>query len=108
MTDRQWSVGSGRDRVFFDAFGVGPTLEIVTPRGSVRFDFSNMFGPLPVTREGRERNIAHNHPFWRAVSLWSRQGKKVTDGIAIWHEPKQPITDCNNVILEDGEPGWDW
>ncbi len=77
----------------------------------ITFEWSNQFGPMPLTKRGYERRLRHSHPFWRAVSLWAIQGKR-KDGVrAIWHEPKRPVTEHiggrNYRVIEEGEPGWD-
>ena len=53
------------------------------------FDFSDMFGPLVVGRRGQEvKQPGARDPFWRAITLWRWQGKRVgSDGLCIWEEP---------------------
>lgn len=114
--DQQYSVGCGSGRVFIDCFGAGG-YEIEVKGEVVLFDWSERFGPLPVTKGGSERHLSHRHPFWRAVSLWSVQGKRLDGKRAIWHEPKRPMTrpgripgvrGVQQIIVEEGEVGWDW
>src|ERR1044072_9274524 len=48
------------------------------------FEMNERCGPVPISRE-----IAPKHAFWRAVSLWIKQGHGVDDGEAIWEEPRE-------------------
>lgn len=55
---------------------------------SFHFDFSDRFGPLVTTKAGREcKEPDPKHKFWRAITLWEKQGKRVTGGRAIWEYP---------------------
>lgn len=86
-TDRQFSVPMpDGSRAMLDSFG-GDELDITTSKGVVRFEFSQLFGPMPVTKTGTERELGPRHPFWRAASLWKLQGCRTENGEAIWHEP---------------------
>ena len=43
-----------------------------------RFDFSERFGPMVIGVNGREvAQPGPQHPFWKSVTLWHRQGKRV-------------------------------
>jgi hypothetical protein len=127
MSDRQFSIPkpSGMiskpdekpSRIMIDCFGSGEYL--IDVRGkSVRFDWSDQFGPLPINKDGSEAlSIKHNHPFWRAVSLWNLQGRRLEGNRAIWHEPRKPVYELkdgggrNRIItkvIDPGEPGHDW
>lgn len=90
--------------------GVDYTIDVAGKR--YRFEFSEMFGPLVVDKTGREVvQPSHGSLFWRAVSLWARQGKRVANGLCDWHEPKGPVTRRDggrDIVVEHGEDGWDW
>jgi hypothetical protein len=108
-----WPEKPGEEtRVMIDSFGGGDyAIEV---RGKlISFEWSEMFGPLPLRRDGSEmRSVGPNHPFWRAVSLWNLQGRRLDNKRAIWHEPKKPvlrhIAGRHYEVIEDGEPGYDW
>ncbi len=110
--DRQFSVplGDGK-RAMLDCFG-GAEFNIETSKGLIRFEWSERFGPMAVTKTGAERNLSPRHPFWRAASLWNLQGRRVENGLAIWHEPRKPklehIGGRHYRVIEDGEVGHDW
>lgn len=76
-----------------------------------RFDYSDIFGPSVVDRSGREiAQPSHRSPFWRAVSLWALQGKRIDDGMCVWHEPAQPVCEQRGGqwhIVEHGDAGSD-
>lgn len=61
-----------------------------------RFDFSDRFGPTPVTKAGRELTGHIPGNFYEAVSWWYRQGKKVVDGLCVWDIPKEQFVMLNN------------
>ena len=121
LADRQFSIpkpddwlkpGEKPSRIMIDCFGGGEFFITVREK-IVRFEWSEQFGPLPVTKTGAEMtSIGPKHPFWRAVSLWNLQGRRVDGNNAIWHEPKKPVLKHlggrNYMIIEDGEPGHDW
>ena len=62
----------------------GETLVIKAGRWDVLFEFHDHLGPMPVTKTGNGRNLGPRHPFWRAVTLWSKQGKRSENGRAIY------------------------
>lgn len=110
-----WGANEGT-RVFIDCFG-GGDYRIDVRGKTIRFEWSEQFGPMPVNRDGSEaRSIKHNHPFWRIVSLWNLQGRRIENGMCIWHEPRKPVYEIekrgrSNVItkvIDPGEEGWDW
>jgi hypothetical protein len=112
MADSQFSF---RDKhgnpTFIDCFGDGGYL--ISIRGkTILFGWSDRFGPLPTTKDGRGLELGHKHPFWRAASLWNLQGRRTDGRNAVWHEPKRPVLKHlggrNYRVLEDGEEGWDW
>lgn len=75
-----------------------------------RFEWHSYSGPARVKENGE----IHGHQpmaFLRAASLWNLQGRRVENGMCVWHEPRQPVTEMRGrrrVIVEPGEEGWDW
>lgn len=118
MSDSQFSIkdenGLG---IFFDCFGSGDYLITVKDK-EIRFEWSDRFGPLPITKSGAENTkIGPRHKFWRAASLWNLQGKRLDGKRAIWHEPRQPVYEKKHLggghyklikVIDPGEPGHDW
>ncbi len=98
-------------RAMVDWYG-GDTLAIDVRGQRILFEFSARFGPMAVTKDGRERDLKRPGPFLRAVSLWAVQGKRVVDGVAIWHEPRKPVLQHiggrQYRVIQDGEVGHDW
>lgn len=80
----------------------------------IKFEFSQMFGPMALTKTGAERSLPPklNHQFLRAASLWNAQGKRMNGSQAIWHEPKKPVLKHlggrHYQVIEQGEVGHDW
>lgn len=111
MSDLQYSIPDGSGgRIFIDQFGSGDYV-IEVGKQTIHFEWSDRFGPLPLTKSGMPRDLAWKHRFWRAASLWNLQGQRLEGNKAIWHEPKKPVIKCVGrqiVYAEDGEPGWDW
>jgi hypothetical protein len=63
----------------------GDTLRIETSAGVVMFEWHPHCGPMPIKRNGSERELGPKHPFWRAVSLWDQQGKRIgPNDFAMW------------------------
>src|SRR6185437_4948358 len=102
MNDRQfsipapWEPAPAKTRVMIDAFG-GGEFTIETKRGVVLFEFSELFGPLPITKRGAQRDLSHSHPFWRAASLWKVQGRQMDGNRCIWHEPRKPVYETKHL-----------
>jgi len=113
MTDSQFSFADREgNRIFIDCFGSNEYF-ITVGKSTIRFEWSDIFGPLPITKTGAGRDLSYRHPFWRAASLWNLQGKRLEDGKnAIWHEPKKPVLKHlggrHYQQIEPGEPGHDW
>lgn len=64
-----------------DAWGAGPFV-ITTPDGkSFRFEDSDRFGPMTVTRTGAmaANQPPERSPFWWAHYQWRKQGRRVAD-----------------------------
>lgn len=121
MADRQFSIpkpaglmvaGEKPSRIMIDSFG-GDEYFIDVRGRLIRFEWSDQFGPLPINENGSEAlSVGPKHGFWRAASLWNLQGRRLEGTTAIWHEPKKPILKHlggrNYMVIEDGEPGYDW
>ena len=110
--DRQYRLNDGEFSFMVDCYG-GDTLQIETSKGWVLFSWSDQFGPLPENKNGSVRDLPDNHPFWKTVSFWCVQGKRLDHGNhAVWHWPKSPVTRHLSgrhwEVIEPGEEGWDW
>jgi len=117
--DKQFSIpkpwippGEEPSRIMIDAFGGDE--HFIEVRGKlIRFQWSAIFGPMPVNRDGSEcRSIGPRHGFWRAASLWNLQGRRLEGNRAIWHEPRKPVYEIHGrtitKVIDPGEPGHDW
>lgn len=117
--DRQFSIAAPwpeppgkKTRVMIDCFGGGEYF--IEVRGQrIRFEWSDIFGPLPINKNGTEaKSIGPKHGFWRAVSWWNLQGRKIENGLCVWRVPKRPVYEIKNrfitKVIEPGEEGWDW
>lgn len=72
------------------------------------FEWHRIFGPARLTKSG-DVHACQPCGFLRAASLWSVQGRQVdSDGLCVWREPTQPVTDDRWAVIEDGEEGWNW
>lgn len=58
-----------------------------------RLIWSEMWGPAVGDRNGdiADKQPGPNHAFWRAATLWNRQGRRVDGLTAVWHEPAPEI-----------------
>ena len=65
-------------------------LTIEVDGADYRFDWHDYMGPFPLNKRGGERLLAARHPFWKAVTHWSRQGKRTENGRCIWDQPPDP------------------
>lgn len=63
-----------------------PPIKIVVDGETILFEDHHYCGPMPTKEDGSERQIKPNHRFWTAVSWWYQQGKRVSDGVAVWDE----------------------
>ena len=77
----------------FDTWGSGPFL--ITVRGvQFRFEDSSRFGPVLVNKRGdllEDPYPPEGSPFWRAHTVWRRQGRRLDGSICIWDEPRPMI-----------------
>ncbi len=66
------------------------TYRILCQGRGFYFVFNPGIRPIVVTRRGSAASQpAGRHPFWRAVALWERQGRRITaEGLCSWDEPK--------------------
>lgn len=87
-----------------------PVHQIMIDGKLYHFEWSAMFGPLPMTKTGRVRELGHKHKLWTVTGLWARQGKRVgADGLCIWDPPaKIRVRHMGGrhwlVITDDNEP----
>ena len=113
MTCEHFSIARSDGR-FSGVLNVDNAPEFVIRIGEdlIRFEWPEMWGPSAITKGGKIRDLSHRHPFWRAVSLWNLQGRRVEDGEAVWHEPRKMIIlkQIGRHIIEaiDGEEGENW
>jgi len=58
-----------------------------------RMLWSERWGPCVADQHGDPANTqpGPRHAFWRAASLWNRQGRRMKGAEAIWHEPAPEI-----------------
>lgn len=70
-------------------FGDPADYRIVVGAQTYRFEWSDRFGALVIDRTGREgRQPPWGANFWKATSLWFRQGKQVDGGgYCVWRRP---------------------
>ena len=64
--------------IFLDAWGDGPLL-IRWQNRVWRFEFSDMFGPSLLTKDGEiaeHQPVSEQDPFWEPFERWFRAGKK--------------------------------
>lgn len=86
----EFSNGGG---MCIDTWGVGPFVIKGEQKGLWRFEDSDRFGPALIGKDGdllKNPYPGERSPFWRAHTLWVRQGRRTeADGVTcIWHEPK--------------------
>lgn len=100
-----------KSHIMIDIFGGGEYFIDVADE-TIKFEWSERFGPMALTKKGAERALTPKHKFWRAASLWNLQGQRLEGSKAIWHEPKKPVLQHlggrNFMVIEDGEKGYDW
>lgn len=73
---------------FIDCWGVGPFVIEYCGR-SYRFEDSDMFGPVPLRKDGEVKEpgyFGEQNPFWYAWGLWVEQGRRtLADGVTcVW------------------------
>ena len=76
----------------------GPDRKIVAGGKEHTFEDHRMFGPMPLNRRGDPRYLGPRSPFWRAVTLWYEQGKRLdAEGRCVWDEPPDPLAGMVNI-----------
>ena len=64
--------------------------------GGERIEFEWSYpGPWPLKKNGDPRELGPRHkfwkhPFWNAVTLWDKQGRRVKDGLCVYDLPPPP------------------
>ncbi len=93
---------------FVCSFTDPATYKIKVGKRSIHFEFGERFGPLVVTALGYEtRQPGHSNDFWRIVSLWFRQSKRVDDdGWCVWDEPTPPTLNRWGKVIKQGDDHW--
>jgi hypothetical protein len=56
---------------------------------AVRFEDHPQCGPVPLGKRGQELKLGPRHKFWKAVTGWSQQGRRVENGWAVVDPPKR-------------------
>lgn len=53
------------------------------------FEEHSYCGPSVLTKKGdpMANQPGERSPFWHAYQCWADQGRKVGDGVCVWHEP---------------------
>lgn len=86
---------SGGENPVFGVLTVDTGRQVIIEVDGKRFRlyWSEMWGPSACDRYGDplDKQPHHTHKFWRAATLWNRQGRRVESGVAVWHEPKPEI-----------------
>lgn len=55
------------------------------------FEDHRYCGPLVCNAAGDPiKQPGPRHPFWKAVTRWYEQGKKIVDGVCAWETPPEP------------------
>ena len=64
----------------------GETFKIKVGSRMIYFEMHTFCGPMAISKNGNE--IKTPSGFYKAVTLWIKQGKRVENGIALWNRPK--------------------
>lgn len=94
----------------------GPERRIRDERGRTwLFEDHSYCGPAVIGRRSGDpisKQPSERSPFWRAVSLWARQGKRVRGDVAVWHEPPplrvKHVGGQDYLVLPDQAEGVDY
>jgi len=113
MTMGEFGHVYGRSGGFhFDSWGIGPFFITDENGKQYCFEDSDCFGPSLLGKKGDplSKQPGERSPFWRAHSLWVRQGRRLEDGKnCIWDEPKpqtvRMIGKRTCVVVDRGEEG---
>lgn len=64
----------------------GDTIRLSAYGKTFYFEWHNYLGPMFVTKRGSELKNppGERNPWWKAFSLWDRQGKRTRDGECLW------------------------
>lgn len=68
----------------------GPDYRIKVGGQVFRFEMHPYCGPMPINRDSSEKVLPPKHEFWRVVTLWHKQGRKIDGGLCEWAEPIDP------------------
>lgn len=74
----------------------GDTIRLTAFGKTYHFEWHNYCGPMFVApKTGRElkRPPGTKSPWWKAFSLWDRQGKRTKDGECVW-TPGETCSEC--------------
>jgi hypothetical protein len=72
--------------------GFHPEYTIIIEGKNYRFEVQFYCGPFPLNKDGTTKNLSNKHPFWKAVSLWAQQGRRVDENsICIWNHEEDPF-----------------
>lgn len=98
---------------FLDSWGCGP-FEILVDGKRIRFEDSDMFGPVKLNRNGDPSSAkpwgAH-HSFWTAHRQWVRNGRLLAaDGITCIFQPPRPtiirtLAGRHALLILEGQEG---
>ncbi len=90
----QVAIGMARGHAFIDSFVDMHNMVIEYGKWGWHFEWSEIFGPTAVssrTGDPLEKQPSERSPFWRAASVWARQGKRTEPHggrlHAVWNEP---------------------
>lgn len=66
----------------------GPELVIKAAGKRYRFEWHSFHGPTPLNKKGDPKVLPARSPFWGAIELWIKQGKRLAESRnAIWDQP---------------------
>lgn len=73
---------------------LGGPVQTIRVRGKpYRFEMHHYCGPFTVKKndDPTANQPEPGDPFWEAVTLWDRQGRKVENGECVWFHEPEPI-----------------
>ena len=86
-------IGIIGDGFCLDHWGAGPFTITAGGKTEYRFEDSDRFGPLLLTKKDMpaENQPGERSPFWKAHRLWKRQGRRTADdGQTCIYDPPRP------------------